>query len=177
MQALVSVVQSQQDQIKSIEAMGLTIVFLVKSPLILVAVSRLRVSIPQMQMQLTDVYNQIISTLTLEHINRVYEKRANFDFRRLLGGSERFIEHLLLNNGIGYSKDTPSNDPFIFLTHSVRVLPLAQSTRETITSVIQSCCNKVNSLVFVLLVAKNKLITLVRNKQCFIHPADLRYVW
>lgn len=53
MQALVSVVQSQQDQIKSIEANGLTIVFLVKSPLILVAVSRLSVSIPQMQMQLT----------------------------------------------------------------------------------------------------------------------------
>lgn len=53
MQALVSVVQSHQDNIRSIEANGLTIVFLVKSPLILVAVSRLNVSIPQMQMQLT----------------------------------------------------------------------------------------------------------------------------
>lgn len=55
MQALVSVVQSHQDNIKSIEAAGLTIVFLVKSPLILVAVSRLNgtISIPQMQMQLT----------------------------------------------------------------------------------------------------------------------------
>lgn len=52
MQALVSVVQSQQDQIKSIEANGVTIVFLVKSPLILVAVSRLKFSIPQLQMQL-----------------------------------------------------------------------------------------------------------------------------
>lgn len=124
----------------------------------------------------SDVHNQIISTLTLEHINKVYEKRANFDFRRLLGGSERFISHLLLNNGIDYS-GSPSNDPFIFLTHSVRFLPMAQSTRESITSVIQSCCNKVNNLVFVLLLAKNKLITLVRNKQCFIHPADLRYVF
>lgn len=54
MQALVSVVQSQQDNIKSVEAIGLTIVFLVKSPLILVAVSRcVTVSIPQMLMQLT----------------------------------------------------------------------------------------------------------------------------
>lgn len=173
MQALVSVVQSQQDNIKSIEAHGLTIVFLVKSPLILVAVSRLSVSIPQMQMQLTDVHNQILSTLTLEHINRVYERRANFDFRRLLGGSERIIEHLLLNNGLGYS-GAPSNDPFIFLTHSVRVLPMAQNTRDQITGVIQSCCSNVTSLVFVLLVAKNKLITLVCKKQCRIHPADLR---
>lgn len=120
------------------------------------------------------MHNQIVSTLTLDHINKVYEKRANIDFRRLLGGSERFIEHLLLNNGIGYS-GPPSNDPFIFLTHSVQVLPMAPSVRESITAAIQSCCNKQSStLVFVLLVAKNKLITLVRNKQCFIHPADLR---
>lgn len=51
---------------------------------------------------------------------------------------------------------------------------MAQNTRDSITGVIQSCCNKMNNLVFVLLIAKNKLITLVRNKQCFIHPADLR---
>lgn len=52
MQALVSVVQQQQDHIRAIKANGLTIVFLEKSPLILVAVSRLNVSIPQMHWQL-----------------------------------------------------------------------------------------------------------------------------
>ena len=53
MQALVSVVQAQQDTIKSIHAMGIKFVFLVKSPLILVAISRHQISVQQIQIQLT----------------------------------------------------------------------------------------------------------------------------
>lgn len=173
MQALVSVVQANQDSIKSIHAKGLTFVFLVKGHLILVAVSRLSLSVPQIQMQLTDVYNLIISTLTLDYMNKIFEKRKNFDLRRLLGGSERLIEHLLLNNGNPKSQII-SNNPFVFLTHSVRILPMSSSVREQITSTITANCSKVNNLVFAVLIAKNKLITMVRNKKCYIHPADLR---
>lgn len=43
----------------------------------------------------SDVYNQILSTLTLSHMNRIFEQRKNFDLRRLLGGSERLIDNLL----------------------------------------------------------------------------------
>lgn len=53
MQALVSVVQSNQDTIMSIQARGIRFVFLVKSQLILVAVSRKKKSVQQIQMQLT----------------------------------------------------------------------------------------------------------------------------
>lgn len=53
MQALVSVVQSNQDTIMSIHARGVRFVFLVKSQLILVAVSRKNKSVQQIQMQLT----------------------------------------------------------------------------------------------------------------------------
>ena len=53
MQALVSVVQANNDLPRSIHAMGTTFVFLVKGPIILVAVSRRRTSVPQIQMQLT----------------------------------------------------------------------------------------------------------------------------
>lgn len=53
MQALVSVVQSNQDTIMSIHADdGMKIVFLVKPPLILVAVSKSRLSVQQIQLQL-----------------------------------------------------------------------------------------------------------------------------
>lgn len=67
-----------------------------------------------------------------------------------------------------------SNNPFIFLTHSVRILPLNSGVRETITSAIQSNCSKIKNLVFAVLIANNKLISLVRMKKYFIHPADLR---
>lgn len=65
----------------------------------------------------------------------------------------------------------------MYLTHSVRILPMAQGTREQITSAIQSNCGKIKNLVFAILIAKNKLITLVKMKKCSIHPADLRIIF
>lgn len=53
MQALVSVVQANQDVIMSIHAIGIKFVFLLKGPLILVAASRRNLSVQQIQLQLT----------------------------------------------------------------------------------------------------------------------------
>lgn len=56
MQALVSVVASNDgDAIESVQAAGVQIVFLVKAPLVLVAVSKSQLSVHQMQMELTCV--------------------------------------------------------------------------------------------------------------------------
>lgn len=137
-------------------------------------------------------------------MTKIFEQRKNFDLRRLLVGSERLIDNLfrydsnkrtndkavLRNHGNLSTSDTQislnsiifiifftvTNDPFTFLTHSVRILPLSASVRETITSAIQINCSKIKNLVFAVLIAKNKLITLVRMKKYFIHPADLRWV-
>lgn len=46
----------------------------------------------------SDVYNQILSTLTLSHMTKIFDQRKNFDLRRLLAGSERLIDHLLTND-------------------------------------------------------------------------------
>lgn len=98
MQALCSVVQSNNaDTIQSIQAAGMQIVFLCKAPLILVAVSKSQLSVQQIQMELTDVYNQILSTLTLSSMQKILEERKNFDLRRLLAGSERLINNLVLH--------------------------------------------------------------------------------
>lgn len=174
MQALVSFVQSNQDTIVSIHSVGIKFVFLVRNSLILVAASRSNLSTHQMQMQLTDVYNQILSTLTFSHMTKIFEKRRNFDLRRLLAGSERLIDHLLVNDS---SNKKISNNVFIFLTNSVRILPLSPATRSSITSAIQNNCSKIKNLVFAVLIAKNKLIALVRMKKYSIHPADLRLVF
>jgi vacuolar fusion protein MON1 len=174
MQALVSVVQSTEDSINSIHVDGVKFVFLVRPPLILAAVSRSGTSVQQIQLQLTDVYNQILSILTLSHMQKIFEKRKNFDLRRLLEGSERLIDHLLSNDS---NSKKVSNNPFTFLTHSVRILPLSTGVRDTITSAIQNNCSKIKNLVFAVLLANNKLIALVRMKKYFINPADLRLVF
>lgn len=55
MQALVSFVQAGSDMIRSVHAGDTNFVFVVKGPLILVAVSKTLESVPQLTLQLTCV--------------------------------------------------------------------------------------------------------------------------
>lgn len=55
MQALVSVIQSNNDVVRSVRTKGTEFVFLVKGPLILVAVSKTKESVSQIILQLTSV--------------------------------------------------------------------------------------------------------------------------
>lgn len=55
MQALVSFVQAGSDMIRSVHAGDTNFVFVVKGPLILVAVSKTLESVPQLTLQLTYV--------------------------------------------------------------------------------------------------------------------------
>ncbi|EDV57778.1 vacuolar fusion protein MON1 homolog A [Drosophila erecta] len=173
-QALVSFVQMGQDAITSIHAGGIKFAFMQRSSLILVAASRSNMSVQQLQLQLGDVYNQILSILTYSHMTKIFERRKNFDLRRLLSGSERLFYNLLANDS---SSAKVSNNIFTFLTNSIRVFPLPTTIRSQITSAIQSNCSKIKNLVFAVLIANNKLIALVRMKKYSIHPADLRLIF
>lgn len=108
----------------------------------------------------------------MSHMNSIYEKRKNYDLRKLLAGSERLVDHLLSNE----INKKISNNPFVPLTHSVRIVPLDASIRDTITSTIKSNCN-IKNLVFAVLLANNKLITLVRMKNHCMHTDDLRIIF
>ncbi|XP_046431414.1 vacuolar fusion protein MON1 homolog A [Neodiprion virginianus] len=166
MQALVSFVQAGNDMIRSVHAGDTNFVFVVKGPLILVTVSKTLESVPQLVLQLTYVYNQIVCVLTQSHMTRVYEQRRNFDLRRLLTGSERLIDHLL---------NFMDKEPAFFLG-AIKCLPLLPSMRDAISQTIVQTCGKIKNLVFAILLADNQLVTLVRMKKYFIHPADLHLI-
>ncbi|KAK9294492.1 hypothetical protein QLX08_010939 [Tetragonisca angustula] len=166
MQALVSFVQAGSDMIRSVHAGDTNFVFVVKGPLILVAVSKTLESVPQLTLQLTYVYNQIISVLTQSQLTRVYDQRRNFDLRRLLTGSERLIDHLL---------NFMDREPAFFLG-AIKCLPLLPSMRSSITQTIIQTCGKIKNLVFAILLANNQLVTLVRMNKFFLHPVDLHII-
>lgn len=63
---------------------------------------------------------------------------------------------------------------FVFLMQSVEILPLNIYIRNTITSTIQNYCSKIENLIFAILIANNRLVCMVRMKQYYIHPMDLR---
>lgn len=165
MQALVSFVQDDKNSIRCIMAGSHKFVFLVRGHVVLVAVAYTQESVTQLVLQLSYVYNQILSVLTYTQLARIMEQRRNYDLRRLLSGTEKFIDNLL---------NLMDREPS-FLLGSVRCLPLSSSVRETIgQSMLQA---RVKDLVFAILVANNQLITLIRPKKYSLHPSDLHLIF
>ena len=167
MQALVSFVADSGDTIKSIKTEDTNIVFLVKSPLILVGVSSTGLHTSQLTVQLLYIHSQIISVLTASQLNRIFEQRRNYDLRRLLSGSERLMTSL---------SQQMDRDHSYFLS-AVKCLPLPTQDRNVISESVIRYAGKVKDVVFGILLADNHLISLVRMKKYFIHPADLHLVF
>ena len=167
MQALVSFVADSGDTIRSIKTADTNIVFLVKSPLILVGVSSTGLHTSQLTVQLLYIHSQIISVLTASQLNRIFEQRRNYDLRRLLSGSERLMTSL---------SQQMDRDHSYFLS-AVKCLPLPTQDRNLISETVIRYAGKVKDVVFGILLADNQLISLVRMKKYFIHPADLHLVF
>lgn len=165
MMALVSFVEAEKNVIRSIHADGCKVVFLAKSPLVLVAVSRTCQSDKELLRELQYIYYQIISLLTLTQLNHIFQHRQNYDLRRLLAGSEYLTDNLL---------HRLDRDPGLLLS-AVTCLPLASSARDVVSSSLQAA--KAKNLVFSILLAGDRLVTLVRKKDQFLHHIDLHLVF
>ncbi|XP_064156689.1 vacuolar fusion protein MON1 homolog B isoform X1 [Anguilla rostrata] len=165
MMALVSFVQSGDNTIRSIYSDEHTVVFMQQGPLVLVSVSCTRQSEQQLRAELLYVYNQIVSMLTQASINRIFERKKNYDLRRLLAGSEKILDGLLR---------LVDSDPS-FLLSAIHCLPLASSLRDSLSQILQKAITP--NLVFSILIAKSQLLTIVQEKTVIedarLEPADL----
>ncbi|XP_028854340.1 vacuolar fusion protein MON1 homolog A [Denticeps clupeoides] len=165
MMALVSFVEAEKNIIRSIQGDGYRVVFLRKSPLVLVGVSRTSQSDRELTRELLYVYYQIVSLLTLTQLNHVFQHKQNYDLRRLLAGSEHLTDNLLR---------LLDRDPGLLLS-AVTCLPLASSARDVVSSALQAA--KTKSLVFSILMAGSRLVTLVRKKDQSLHHMDLHLLF
>ncbi|KAM4613706.1 vacuolar fusion protein MON1 homolog A isoform 2-T2 [Polymixia lowei] len=165
MMALVSFVEAEKNIIRSIHADGCKVVFLSKSPLVLVGVSRTCQSDKELMRELQYIYYQIVSLLTLTQLNHIFQHKQNYDLRRLLAGSEHLTDNLLRRLDC---------DPGLLLS-AVTCLPLASSTRDVVSSSLQAA--KAKSLVFSILLVGDRLVTLVRKRDQYLHHMDLHLVF
>ena len=110
-----------------------------------------------LEQQLEYVYFQIIALLTTG-INKIYETKAQFDLRGLLGGAEKFMDSLIHSMNF-----LPQ-----FLLGSVSCLRISPLVRNNIGNLIKSSYTK--DLIFALLISNNQLIHLVRPKKHLLHP-------
>ncbi|CAG8650694.1 170_t:CDS:10, partial [Ambispora leptoticha] len=164
-QTIVSFFANANDSLRCINAGQHKFVFLLKEHLYLVAVSRTNESESQLRDQLNYLYNQILSVLTSTQLTKIFEQRINFDLRRLLGGTEIFLDHLAT---------CMSDDPG-FILGSIQCVRMSKELRDKVGAAMQLVKSK--DLLYAMLITNNKLITLLRPRRYSLHPADLHLVF
>ncbi len=160
--AFVSNFQRMGDSVKAVFAGDYKIVFLFRGPIHLVAISRTRESVQQLQQQLHYAHDQIISVLG-GGVHALLEARPNSDIRSSMSGTE-----LLLNDIMNEADRNPAH-----LFEVIQVLRLNQAARSKVLNVLKKGSTKSKSLLYTLLIAGGKLVSMNKPKERVLHPADL----
>ncbi|KAI1793387.1 trafficking protein Mon1-domain-containing protein [Ganoderma leucocontextum] len=161
-QALVSVFLDDGDKLRSINAGNTRIVFLLRPPLYYVCVSSWGEPESVTRFHLEYLHLQILSVFSAEQLRRMFEQRRNFDLGRLLRGAEPLLYSLLSRLEWDLAMGTSS-------LHCLKLDPLL---RKSVADVLVPT-SKIKDMLYVILIAQGRVITLVRPRKHSIHPSDL----
>ncbi|KAJ6585164.1 vacuolar fusion protein MON1 [Mycena capillaripes] len=162
MQALISVFIDDGDKIRCINAGSTRITFVLRAPLYYVCASSWGEPESVTRSHLEYLHLQILSIVTAAQLRRVFERRTNFDLRRLLNGAETFLTSLLSRLEFDLA----------MATSSLHCLRLDASIRKRAAEALVPP-SKMKDILYVVLVARGRVITLVRPRKHSIHPADI----
>ncbi|KAF2660674.1 DUF254-domain-containing protein [Lophiostoma macrostomum CBS 122681] len=165
-QTIISFYQSTNDVLRGFTAGDVRFVVMSRGPLNLVAITRLPESDSQLRAQLDALYMQILSTLTLPSLERMFAARANYDLRRPLQGTETLLSAL----ADGFTRGSPST-----LLSALECLRLRKSHRQVINNTLLK--TRSENLLYGLIVASGKLVSVVRPKKHSLHPGDLHLIF
>jgi vacuolar fusion protein MON1 len=165
-QTIISSYQESDDPLKSFSAGGTKFVVLTQGPLYLVAISRLRESETQLRLQLEALYMHILSTLTLPTLTRLFSIRPATDLKRPLHGTESLLSTLADT----FTKGSPTT-----LLSALECLKIRKSHRQCINNVLLK--TKVECLLYGLVVAGGRLVSVIRPKKHSLHPGDLQLLF
>jgi hypothetical protein len=165
-QTIISFYESTNDTLRGFTAGDVRFVVMSKGPLNLVAITRLPESDTQLRAQLDALYMQILSTLTLPSMEKMFAARANYDLRRPLQGTETLLSAL----ADGFTRGSPST-----LLSALECLKLRKSHRAIINNTLLK--TRTENLLYGLVVASGKLVSVVRPKKHSLHPGDLHLIF
>lgn len=137
-----------------------------EGPLYLVAISRLGESDGQLRAQLDALYMQILSTLTLPTLTSIFANRPSTDLRKPLQGTEGLLSSLADN----FTRGSPS-----MLLGALECLRLRKSHRQTINNAFLKVRSE--KLLYGLIVAGGKLVSVIRPRRHSLHPSDLQLIF
>jgi len=165
-QTIISFYEGARNPLLGFTAGKVRFVILIKGPLYFVAISRLRESDAQLRAQLEALYMQILSTLTLPILTNIFAHRPSTDLRGPLQGTESLLASL----ADSFTKGSPST-----LLSALECLRLRKSQRQAITNIfLKSRCEE---LLYGLLVAGGKLVSVIRPRKHSLHPSDLQLIF
>ncbi|KAJ6475067.1 trafficking protein Mon1-domain-containing protein [Mycena vitilis] len=162
MQALISVFIDDGDKLRCINAGSTRITFVQRAPLYYACASSWGEPESVTRSHLEYLHLQILSIVTVAQLRRVFERRTNFDLRRLLNGAETFLTSLLSRLEFDLA----------MATSSLHCLRLEASIRKRAAEALVPP-SKMKDILYVVLVARGRVITLVRPRKHSIHPADI----
>ena len=165
-QTIISFYQSSKNPLRSFSSAGARFVILSQANLFLVAISRFLESDTQLRLQLEALYMQILSTLTLPNLEHIFSVRPSSDLRRPLQGTETLLSSL----ADSFTRGSPST-----LLSALESLKLRKSHREVINSTFLK--SRVDDLLYGLIVAGGRLVSVIRPKKHSLHPSDLQLIF
>ena len=166
-QTIISFYQEAKDTLKSFVAGDARFCILSKGHLHLVAVSRMAENDAQLRVQLEALYMQILSTLTLTNMEKIFQNRPSTDLRRPLQGTEKLLSAL----ADGFTRGSPST-----LLSALECLRLRKIHRAAINNHFSN--SRAQSLLYGLLVTDTgQLVSVLRPKKQSLHPGDLQLIF
>ncbi|KAK3937078.1 DUF254-domain-containing protein [Diplogelasinospora grovesii] len=165
-QTIISFYEGAKDPLLGFTAGNARFVILTEGPLYFVAISRLEESDAQLRSQLDALYMQILSTLTLPALRNIFAHRPSTDLRKPLEGTESLLSSL----ADSFTKGLPSA-----LLGALECLKLRKSQRHTINNAFLKL--RSDKLLYGLIVAGGKLVSVIRPRKHSLHPSDLQLIF
>ena len=165
-QTIISSYSEAGDELRSFQADGVLFVIMSRTNLFLVGVTSLPESEAQVRVQLEALYMQILSTLTLPTLTHIFSVRPSSDLRRPLQGTEVLLSSL----ADSFTRGSPST-----LLSALECLKIRKSQRSIINSTMIKA--RVDDLLYGLVVAGGRLVSVIRPKKHSLHPSDLQLIF
>lgn len=165
-QTIISFFLNGSDSLKSLTAGGTRFAVMSKGHLHLVAISRIGESDGQLRVQLEALYMQILSALTLPNMERMFINRPSTDLRRPLEGNASLLSALADD----FTRGSPST-----LLSALECCRMKKSQREVVNQSMVKC--KTQNLLYGLVVAGGRLVSVIRPKKHSLHPGDLQLIF
>lgn len=191
MQALISIFADQDsDKLRFIRQGDLLITFLLRAPLYLVCVSSWNEEPSTLRQHLEYLYLQVISLVSASQLSRLFSRMPNFDLRRLLEGTEGIFDYLVNQLNANETEDEDSTKGAVtdwaschqwWLQALQPIRITVPNLRDQLTAALQPPSETASAtqphrpkdLLYVLLIANGRIVTLLRPRKHSVHPIDL----